>query len=230
MTLTVLITGANRGIGLGLTEKFLREGHTVIAATRNPDGSRELWEIESHYKSKFSIVELDVTDEASLRAAERHLKDKPIDILINNAGVAPESRAPFSEVHRSSVAKALQVNAIGPLVTTQTFLPNLGKGHRKVVATISSKMGSISDNQTGGAYAYRMSKAAVNMFTRSLAADHPDLCAVVLHPGWVQTDMGGTGAPLTVGHSVNGLYHVIVNLKKEHTGRFFDYEGKEIAW
>jgi NAD(P)-dependent dehydrogenase (short-subunit alcohol dehydrogenase family) len=231
MSLTVLITGANRGIGLGLTTKFLREGHRVIATARNTGGSRELWELESMYgKSQCEILDLDVTDGASVKAAATALTSKAIDVMINNAGVMPQAGAPLSEIDMKEATKTLLVNAIGPLQTTQAFLPNIRKSSRKTVVTISSLMGSITDNTSGGAYAYRMSKSAANMFNKCLALEHPDVTAVALHPGWVQTDMGGAGATLKTHDSVNGLYQVIVGLKSEHSGRFFDYTGKELPW
>jgi NAD(P)-dependent dehydrogenase (short-subunit alcohol dehydrogenase family) len=230
MSLTVMITGANRGIGLGLTTKFLREGHRVIAAARNPDGARELWELEARYGGACRIVELDVADDASVAAAAATLRDQPIDIVINNAGVGSKPRAPFSEVQPAEVLKTLAVNALGPLRVTQLFLPHVRAGARKTVATVSSMMGSIAQNSSGGAYPYRMSKAAVNMFNRSFAVDHKDLVAVVLHPGWVQTEMGGPDAPVTVEASVDGLYDVLTGLKREHSGRFFNYTGEELPW
>ncbi len=223
----VLITGASRGIGLGLVEKYLAKGYEVIAAARNPDGSRELWEAERDYGKRCRIVELDVTRDADLARLATELDGQAIDVLINNAGVMPDGGS-FAAVSADAMLKGFTVNVLGPLRVLQHLEKNLRRG--AVVATISSKMGSIGDNTSGGSYAYRVSKSAVNMLNRSFAADHPELIAVVLHPGWVKTDMGGSSAPTTVDESTNGIVAVLDGLTTEHSGRFFDFKGKELAW
>lgn len=226
---TALITGANRGIGLGLTEQLLSKGWEVIATARNPDGSRELWETERDYGKRCQIEELDVTSDADLKRLAAKLKGRPIDLLINNAGVMPE-RDGFEKVSADAMLKGFTVNVLGPLKVTQALLPNLKAGTHPVVGTVTSKMGSIADNSSGGYYAYRVSKAAVNMVNKSFAVDFPEIISVVLHPGWVKTAMGGDQAPTSVEESTQGMLQVLLGAKPEDSGKFFDFRGKEIPW
>ncbi len=227
---TALVTGANRGIGLGLTEQLLAKGYTVIATARNPDGARELWEAERDFGKRCEIHELDVTSDADLDKLVKALNGRPIDLLINNAGVMPEKPGRFTDVSADAMLKGFTVNVLGPMRVLQKLLPNLKASGKAVVGTVTSKMGSIADNSSGGYYAYRVSKAAVNMMNKSFAIDHPDVVSVVLHPGWVKTAMGGANAPLSVEDSVKGMLEVLGSAKAEHSGKFFDYSGKEIPW
>lgn len=229
-TRTVFITGANRGLGLGMAQAFLKSGLQVIATARNIDGARELWELERDYGKRLKLVALDVTDEASIKKAAQDLASETIDILVNNAGFFTERDKDFATLTADALIKTFTINAVGPILVTQAFLPHLKAAEAPIVATLSSKMGSIADNNSGGAYAYRMSKAAANMFNKSLALEHKFLTATVLHPGWVQTDMGGKGAPLSVDDSVEGLVKTIMALKKTNTGKFYDYTGEELPW
>ena len=227
---TVLITGANRGIGLGLTRLFLSAGYQVLAAARNPDGARDLWELESEYKGRCRLLSLDVADPTSIKQLARELRGQRLDILINNAGVYPDAGLTFDRLTTDDFMKAFTVNTLGPIQVTQALLPNLRTGTPRVVAVVSSRMGSIADNTSGGAYAYRISKAAVDMFVKTLSNDEPDLIAVALHPGWVKTEMGGSAAPVEVDDATAGLYHVLTSLKPGDTGRFIDFTGKDIPW
>jgi len=227
---TVLITGANRGIGLGLTRLFLASGYQVLAAARNPDGARDLWELESEYKGRCQLVPLDVAAPTSVKQLARELRGRGIDILINNAGVYPDANLSFDRLTVDDFTKAFTVNTLGPIQVTQALLPNLRASHSRIVAVVSSRMGSIADNTSGGAYAYRISKAAVDMFVKTLSNDEPDLIAVALHPGWVKTEMGGSAAPVEVDDSAAGLHHVLTSLKPRDTGRFIDFKGKDIPW
>lgn len=229
MAKNVFITGANRGIGLGLVHHYLAKGSTVFAAARNPDASREFWELERDYGTRFRPVALDVTSDTEASEAAKRLGDEPLDLLINNAGILPKEEA-FADVSLENMRRAFEVNVLGPMRVTQKLLANLTKSRRPVVVTISSKMGSITDNGSGGSYAYRTSKTAVNMVNKSFTCDHPKIIAVVLHPGWVQTDMGGKGARTTIEESVTGLGRVIDELKPSDSGHFFDFQGKEIPW
>lgn len=228
--MNVLITGANRGIGLGLAEHYLAKGARVFAAARNPDGARELWEHERDYGSRCRIVRLDVTDGGDIAALPDALGDAPLDLLINNAGVMPEKESTLLEVGEAAMLKAFRVNVLGPLRVTQALLPALRRGRRPTVATLTSRMGSIDDNSEGGYYSYRISKTAVNMLNRNLSLELQDMICVVLHPGWVETQMGGPGAPVKVDESAEGLARVIEGLKPQDSGRFFDFRGREIPW
>lgn len=227
---TALITGANRGIGLGLTEQLLAKGYTVIATARNPDGARELWEAERDYGTRCEIHELDVTSDADLDKLVKVLKGRPIDLLINNAGVMPEKPGKFTDVTSDAMLKGFTVNVLGPMRVMQKLLPNLKASGKAVVGTVTSKMGSIADNTSGGYYAYRISKSAVNMLNKSFALDHPELVSLVLHPGWVKTDMGGSSAPVTVEDSAKGMLQILTTATAEQSGKFFDFTGKEIPW
>jgi NAD(P)-dependent dehydrogenase (short-subunit alcohol dehydrogenase family) len=226
---TVFITGANRGIGLGLARAFLAGGHSVIAAARHPDGSRELWELEADFKSRCRIVQLDVTSDEDL-ARLPAAAPQPIDLLVNNAGILLDREGEFAKADAEALLKSFAVNAVAPLRVAQRLLPALLAAPKPVAAFMSSRMGSLADNRTGGYYAYRMSKAALNMLTRSLAADFKQLTAVALHPGWVQTEMGGSGATTSIDESTAGLVKVLLGLTTKDSGRFLDFRGAEVPW
>jgi NAD(P)-dependent dehydrogenase (short-subunit alcohol dehydrogenase family) len=227
---TILITGANRGIGLGLANKFLAHGHTVIATARNPDGARDLWALEHAYPGSFRILELDVTNASGLQHLRTALAGQAIDVLINNAGYLSNPGSGFAELAPDELHKSFAINATGPLLVTQSVLSNLQAAAQPIMVAISSKMGSITDNSSGGYYAYRMSKTALNMFVRSFSIDYPDITSVTLHPGWVKTDMGGAAAPTTVEESASGLFEVITKLKPVDSGRFIDFLGANVEW
>ncbi len=183
---TVLITGANRGLGLEFARQYAAAGWTVIATARNPESASELNALGVR------VLQLDVIDQESVDGVARELKGAPIDLLINNAGIFPRSGS-LAETDFEDVARTYEVNTIGPMRVTRALLPNLRSGEMKTVVSITSGLGSIADNTGGRFYGYRESKAALNMFTRSLAAELRDdgFTCVVISPGWVQTDMGG---------------------------------------
>ena len=227
---TALITGTNRGIGLGLTRKFLQQGLKVYATARHPDGARALWELEHDFKSQLTVLSLDVSDQDSVGKLAASFDAPHLDILVNNAGIASEWDRPLAELQLDAVEKILRVNALAPIAVTKALLGKLRAAPAPVVANISSLMGSIGDNSSGGAYGYRMSKAALNMFTKSLAKEDQKLTAVALHPGWVKTDMGGPQAPIQVEESTEGLAKVILALASKDSGKFLDFRGKELPW
>jgi NAD(P)-dependent dehydrogenase (short-subunit alcohol dehydrogenase family) len=230
MSMNIFITGANRGIGLGLTKAWLAKGHNVYATARHPDHARELWELEADYKGRCHLQTLDVTQDEQLTLLAKKLEGVPIHMLINNAGVLPSWSSSFQDLTRTDLLRAFEVNTIAPIRVAQAFLPHLKAAGHPIVATLSSLMGSITDNTSGGAYAYRISKTAVNMWNKSFAIDHPWLTAVVLHPGWVKTDMGGENAPTQVEESVTGLVKILSALKKETSGHFIDFQGRDLPW
>jgi NAD(P)-dependent dehydrogenase (short-subunit alcohol dehydrogenase family) len=226
-----VITGASRGIGLEFVQQLLRRGDTVDAGVRSPEGARRLEPLAREVGNRLRIHALDVEDEASIRSFAADVCAAPVDVLINNAGVFGQWCA-FTEVDSTDLARTFAINALGPLRITQALLPALRRGAVRKVAHVSSRMGSLADNTEGGAYAYRMSKAALNMGVRSLAHDlrGEGLVTVMLHPGWVQTDMGGPQAPLPAADSVRGMLRVIDGMGPEHSGRFLDYQGAEVPW
>ena len=169
---------------------------------------------------------------ASVRALHSRLGDEPIDVLINNAGIYPVKGASFEDLEIDEMIETLQVNSLGAMRVTQALLPNLERGGGKKIVNVTSKMGSVEDNSSGGSYGYRMSKSALNMFNKSLSIDLESrgFTCIVVHPGWVQTRMGGASAPTTVEESVSGLMRVIDDLNAESNGAFFDYQGSRLPW
>ncbi|WP_163996266.1 SDR family oxidoreductase [Pyxidicoccus caerfyrddinensis] len=226
-----VITGASRGIGLEFVQQLLRRGDTVDAGVRSPEGAKRLEPLAREVGNRLRIHALDVEDAASIRSFAADVCAAPVDVLINNAGV-PGLWCALTDVDYTDMARAFAINALGPLRVTSALLPALRRGAVRKVAHVSSRMGSVADNTEGGAYAYRMSKAALNMGVRTLANDLrvEGFTTVVLHPGWVQTDMGGPQAPLPAPDSVHGMLRIIDGMGPEHTGRFFDYQGAEVPW
>ena len=223
--MTVLVTGANRGIGLELARQLIEDGHKVIGTARKPADAGELKSLGAE------VLQLDVTDSASVAAMAAALEGRPIDLLINNAGTGGQAPADLANTDFERVKLTLDVNSLGPMRVTQALLPSLQAGKGKTIVHISSRMGSISQNQ-GSYYGYRASKAALNMLNSSLAIElRPmGITSVVLHPGWVQTRMGGAGADITVEVSVTGMLQVIAGLDMAKTGKFYNYQGDEIPW
>jgi len=226
-----VITGASRGIGLEFVQQLLRRGDTVDAGVRSPEGARRLEPLTREAGNRLRIHLLDVESDASIRSFAADVCTAPVDVLINNAGVLGQWCA-FTEVDYTDMVRTFAINALGPLRVTTALLPALRRSPVRKVAHVSSDMGSVASNTQGGAYAYRMSKAALNMGVRSLASDlrGEGLITVLLHPGWVQTDMGGSKAPLPVADSVRGMLRIIDGLGPEQSGRFLDYQGAEVPW
>ena len=226
-----VITGASRGIGLEFVHQLLQRGDTVDAGVRSPEGARRLEPLLREAGNRLRIHALDVESDASIRAFAADVCAAPVDVLINNAGVFGMWCA-LTEVDYGDMARTFAINALGPLRVTTALLPALRRGALRKVAHVSSRMGSVTDNTEGGAYAYRMSKAALNMGVRTLANDlrAEGFTTVLLHPGWVQTDMGGPQAPLPASDSVRGMLRIVDGMGAEQTGRFFDYQGAEVPW
>lgn len=227
---TWLVTGASRGIGLEMVKQLLSTGRHVIGACRNPDGARDLWEIQADYKTRFRPLQIDVSDPASIDGASRSLAGAKIDVIVNNAGILLGAGQGFSELKFDEVLKSFQINSMGPMRVTHAFLRNLQLSKSPKVINITSRMGSIDDNKSGGYYAYRMSKTALNMFNTSFAREFKNITSIVMHPGWVKTDMGGPGATTETYDSVKAMLAVIDALKLSDSGRFFDFKGQGINW
>jgi NAD(P)-dependent dehydrogenase (short-subunit alcohol dehydrogenase family) len=227
---TWMITGANRGIGLEFCKILLARGETVVAASRNPDGARDLWELAADFKGRFRSVKLDVSDAKSVAACASELGDQTIDVLVNNAGILNGEGESLNVLKFEEVAKTLEVNTIGPMRVSRAFLPMLMKAKEPKLVSISSRMGSLADNKSGGHYAYRMSKTALNMFHSNFAIEFPKIASAALHPGWVQTDMGGSQAPLVPHDSAESLIKVIDGLATNKSGSFLNYNGEPLPW
>lgn len=227
---TWMITGANRGIGLELCKVLLARGDSVIAGSRNPEGARDFWELSGDFKDRFRSVKLDVANPQSIEECAQQLRDTVIDVLVNNAGILNGEADGLATVKIEDVVKSFEINTFGPMRVTRAFLPMITKSKTPKIASITSRMGSITDNSSGGYYAYRMSKAALNMFHKSFATEFPKIASAVLHPGWVQTDMGGDKAPVTPHESAVGMVHVIDQLTTKSNAAFLDYKGQSIPW
>jgi len=223
---TVLITGANRGIGLALAQHFGDAGFTVIGTARDPIDATEL-------KATGTRVEqLDVTDQASVEAMAQRLSGIPIDILINNAGVKGDDNRDMATLDVDNMQWVLNVNTLGPVRVIKALFPNLQAGGRKVVVNISSTMGSIERNTWGCCAGYRASKTALNSINKTFATDYGKLgmTFVVMHPGYVQTDMNDGKGSITPDQSATGILKVVTGLGAGDNGRFYDWQGDELPW
>lgn len=230
---TLLITGANRGIGLEFVRQYATDGWRVIACARHPEKAEALNKLAAQFPDRVSLHALEVADHAQIMQLAQTLQDVAIDVLINNAAVYPATDSNgFGRVNYEDWAEAFRINTMAPLKMAEAFAENIARSELKQLVTITSKMGSMADNTSGGNYIYRTSKAAVNMVVKSLALDLADkgITAVLLHPGWVKTDMGGPNAWITVEQSVNGMRKIIGNLTPADAGKFIAYDGKQIPW
>lgn len=228
---TVLITGTNRGIGYQFTEDFLLRGDRVLATCRNIETADKLRQLATAH-SNLEILELDVASSESMRNFPNLLNGEAIDIFVNNAGVYGPKNTGFGDVDGSTWASVFQINSIAPVLLTQLIIDNLRDGRDKKLLYVTSKMGSIEDNNGGGSYVYRSSKSALNSAVKSLSIDlaGEGFKAAVLHPGWVLTDMGGPNALIDTSTSVSGMMRVIDGLDAEQSGSFFNYDGSIIPW
>jgi NAD(P)-dependent dehydrogenase (short-subunit alcohol dehydrogenase family) len=229
---STLITGANRGIGLEFARQYAADGWQVYATCRDPNSASELRRLADASDYKVQIMALDVTDLASIKAATKELEGQAIDLLLNNAGVGGPRGQTLGNIDYEAWANVLDVNTFGPLRISEAFVDNVARSERKLIVTLTSGMGSIADNTSGGAFAYRSSKAAVNMVMRSLAIDLAPrgITCVVINPGWVRTDMGGPHGNLTPAESVTRLRRLIDGFGPTHSGKFFNHDGREYAW
>ena len=222
--MNVVITGASRGIGLELTRFALQKGYRVLAQARTPSNSEDLLKL----KSEFSDLELFFQD---LEELDFHLNLSNsisawshLDILINNAGVYLDDES------IDDFQKSYLINAIKPLFITRALLDKLKKSKNPRSIQITSQMGSIADNTSGGSYSYRSSKSALNMLFKSLSVDEPWLNSLLIHPGWVKTRMGGENAPLAPVVSAAGIWKVIHSIESTQNGTFVNYLGQKISW
>lgn len=228
---TILITGANRGIGLELTRQLIARGDSVIAACRAPEHAEDLQALAASH-STLTILPLVVTDAASISAAKSALGSRVIDILVNNAGIIGPKRQSTLDMDFDGFLETLDVNTLGPLRVLQAFLPNLERSAWPRALTITSRMGSLTASPATDRIAYRASKAALNRLMLAAAGDLKtrNIAVAVAHPGWVQTDMGGQQAALTPTESARGLIEVVDHMTLSNTPRFFDHDGSTISW
>lgn len=230
---TTLITGASRGIGLEFCRQYAADGWHVLACCRLPEKADELNRLVAQYPDLVKVLALDVADHVQIERLAQDQAEVSIDLLINNAGIYPDSdKKGFGHTDYAEWVQAFRINTMAPLKMAETFATQISRSKHKSIVTITSKMGSIADNGSGGSYLYRSSKAAVNMVVKSLAIDLKPLgiTAVVFHPGWVKTDMGGPNAMISAEQSVSGIRQVISSLTTADSGKFFAYDGQVIPW
>lgn len=226
----VLITGANRGIGLALVKAYAGRRDKVFAMIRATSDRFELDQLVKTMPKWIEVIEMDVADPAEIGRARRRLEAEPIDVLINNAGVGGPERQSAIDMDFDGLIETLNVNAIAPLRVANVFLPNVKAARGKII-TLSSQMGQVQ-SASSDSLAYRVSKAAVNKLMRGLAAElkPQGIPVLIVHPGWVKTEMGGEGAQLTPEQSASQLQKLVDRLDLASTGKFLAWNGKELAW
>ena len=226
---TVLITGANRGIGLEFAKQYSQLGWHVLACSRDSDNANELQNLKKKFSS-IEIFELDVGNANQVIALSNNLKDRSIDVLINNAGIYRSGV--LGSLDTEEWIESFKINTIAPYVIIESFLGQVMKSNLKKIISITSKMGSIDDNTSGGSYIYRTSKTALNSMMRSMTHDieSKGILTLTLHPGWVKTDMGGSNAWINSTESVTGMINQIEGLSKKNSGQYVDYSGEMIKW
>jgi NAD(P)-dependent dehydrogenase (short-subunit alcohol dehydrogenase family) len=229
---SILITGANRGLGLEFVRQCNAAGWRVLACCRNPMQADALKAIAADSNERVSLHRLDVGDLAQIESLARDLRDEPVDVLLNNAGIYGPQNARFGQTDYRAWAEVFAVNVMAPMKMAECFIEQVARSKRKLIASVSSLMGSIGETDQGQHYLYRSSKAALNMVMKTLSNDLRErgITAVVLTPGWVQTDMGGPHAPLQPPESIRGMLKVINGLTIRETGKFFSYDGSEVPW
>ena len=231
MSEAILITGCNRGIGLELAKQYAESGWRVFACCRLPDKASELIALAGGHNN-LSIHKWDVSDSEQLKSLANELKGQPLDILFNNAGAYGPYDTSFEGLNETDWLECFRINTIAPMIVTQAFVDNVAMSERKLIAAMSSKMGSMADNSSGGSYVYRSSKAALNAAMKSASIDlRPrGIKVAILHPGWVLTDMGGPNAEITVTECVEHLRENLNNVSFENSGSFFEIDGSVIPW
>jgi NAD(P)-dependent dehydrogenase (short-subunit alcohol dehydrogenase family) len=237
---TVLITGANRGLGLELTRQYAADGWRVYACARRPEGRPISRRSPRHREAASRCTAMDLLDHGSIERVARELDGAAIDVLLNVAGTMGRvdfaregvGAMPFGATDYGDFLDTLRVNVLAPLKVIECFIPHIERGAQKKIVTLSSVVGSIASNSSGGLYSYRASKAAVNALMKSLAIDlgKRGIIALPMHPGWVRTDMGGPRAPLDAPTSCAGIRRVIAGLTPADAGRFLQYDGQELPW
>lgn len=233
--MNILITGANRGIGLELVRQYLTRGERVFATARQPDSAIDLHTLKEAFPDQLTMVTLDVSDDDAIQQAAQTVREHidSLDLLINNAGINPPGQSQrFGAVESAQMLRVLHVNTVAPLMVIQAFYDLLKAAEQSIVVNVSSQMGAFDWKRGGGFYGYSPSKTALNMVTHLLGADlgGDGITAITVHPGWVQTDMGGANASLTVEESAGGMVQLIDGITSADAGKFYNWNGTPHAW
>lgn len=229
---TVFITGANRGLGLEFCRQYAEAGWRVIAACRNPSQATQLKLLSERYQN-VRIESLDVANFSEIDALSTRLGLESIDILLNNAGIYPDNQEhSFGQLDYPAWLEAFTINSMAPVKLAEALLPHIQRSQKKLIVSISSLMGSMADNHSGGSLLYRSSKASLNAAMKSLSIDllAQSIGVLILHPGWVLTDMGGKNALIDVKESVTGMRSQIENFTLAQSGSFLKYDGSTLPW
>lgn len=224
-----LVTGSSRGLGLEWVSQLLASGYEVIAVTRKYSSDLKKLESEGTHAARLKVLCADLSTDQGLVSLVQNLPGS-LDLLVNNAGVYLDGDSDFKDLNFQDVEETFRINVLLPMKVTRACLPALEKSKNPKVLNVTSLMGSIADNTSGGSYAYRMSKAALNMFNKSFTIDFPKIVSLVVHPGWVKTEMGGAHAPVDTQTSVQGMLSLVERAGLAASGRFYDYEGDELPW
>lgn len=226
---TVLIAGASRGLGLGLAREWLGRGWSVIGTVRSPDPTA-LHDAAGQSEGRLTVEQLDVTDSASIAALRTRLQGRSLDVLFVNAGVASGGEDRVDQIGTAEFSRIMETNALGPMRVIEALGPMVRPGG--AIAAMSSSLGSVALNESGGMEVYRASKAALNTLLRSYAVRHAadGRTLALVHPGWVRTDMGGPKASLLVEDSVRGIADALAARMGQPGLQYFDYQGKTLPW
>ncbi|MEW6353056.1 MAG: SDR family oxidoreductase [Pseudomonadota bacterium] len=228
---SILITGSNRGLGLEFARQYAEDGWRVYACCRDPHCAGALSDLAKKHKN-LSYHGVDVRDHRQIDALAGDLAHETIDVLLNNAGIYHDHGEEFRHLDYEAWIESFRVNTLAAAKMAEAFLVHVAHSQKRLIAAITSLMGSMADNRSGGYYPYRSSKAALNAVMVSLSIDLKShgIGALLLHPGWVRTDMGGPNAEITPQVSVRGMRKIIDGFTLKDTGKFFSYEGKELPW
>lgn len=221
---TILITGCDTGLGVEFARQYAADGHRVIASCLDPATANET----AALKGNIELVKLDVTDHAAIEALAQRLATEAVDILLSNAGIG-RPHPPFGKTDYPMWRRMLETNLIGPMKLAETFVEHVARSDNKMMAFVSSRMGSIASNNSGASYGYRSSKAGLNMIVKTLAVDLAprSICVMALHPGWAMTE---PGARVPVAESVAGMRGVLHRAGRHHTGSFVTYHDQPLPW
>jgi len=231
MQKTIFITGASRSIGLEFTRQYASENYKVIATCREPDSATEL-QILSDKFINIVIEQLDISDQKSIKIIAEKYHAQPIDMLINNAGILSRDQSSIASFDKADILKIFDTNFFGTLELTSKLLPSILLSTDKKIITLTTKVASMGDNRSGKNYGYRCSKIALNMAMKNIAIEYRDkgLRVILLHPGWVQTPMGGPSSLISTETSVDGMRQVISNKIESSLADFFEFNGKVVPW